>query len=306
MSNNTKTSVHPQIKNIIHNLDLDLGLELNRYEQSLRRDSALIAQSSNYDSSFYHYVAEKPNLTVFYQSAIIEEEEEIIPVNSRLIEEPTSILDRILTPWGIFGIIFFLGANLFILFNWEDLTTVEKTVNNNPANLNNNSNLSSNINVGNNQVSNNGANNNNMTTSSQTTETLPSSDNLSNSVAQNPSPYPDLKTALFREIQQPQLPKTINSSKNQKNNVVTSKVKTENITATGQKYYLLSNYDNMTEFTRIKDILPTASIANIDNKMKIQLAVFDNENEAKKKSQQLKEKGVDNYLYSSKNGEGKK
>ena len=287
MSNNTKTPVHPQIKSIIHNLDLDLGVELNRYEQSLRRDSAIVAQSSNYDnSSFYSYSADQ---SVWYQSAVVEEEEPI-PVTSRLIEEATSWLDRILSPWGIFGIIIFFGANLFIFFNWDNITAVESSVNDNQTNFAQNTDK---INH----------------SSTSTTEKLPNSDNLSNSVAtanvEISSPYPDLKTALFREIEQPQSKINNIDKVNQANpsvkptqNTTKSSATNNNVNLTVKKYYLLSSYTSMAEFTRIKDTVTSAAIVNIDEQMKIQLVVVDNEKEAKTQSQQLKDKGIDNYLYS--------
>ncbi len=111
MSNNTTNLVHPEIKKTIKNLDLDLGSELSRYEYSLH-DSTLIAQSSN-DNSF--------DRSLLYASVVMEEppKPETIPAASRLIDDGVTIIDRILTPWGIVGIIMFFGANLFIFFNLD-------------------------------------------------------------------------------------------------------------------------------------------------------------------------------------------
>jgi hypothetical protein len=284
-------SAHPLIKQTIQNLDLDLGLELNQYEYSVSKESALTHHLFTYDNSFDREPADADDdEPIIYQSAVIEDEEDIIPVASRLIDEPTSLWDQILSPWGIFGIIIFVGANLLILFNnWDTTSTVNNSVNNNQASLKTNSNSSESVNTNNQFPS--------------TTQNLPSSGNSSTSGTattnnENASPYPDLKTALFSEIEQPQLPVApsnqvvnppVQPIPNNSNNDVAPNLK---------NYYLLSNYTNMNEFTTIKNIIPLAAIVNVGDQRKIQLAVFDNENEAKTKSQQLKNNGINNYIYS--------
>lgn len=291
MSNNSRMSAHPLIKQTIQNLDLDLGLELNQYEYSVSKESALTHHLFTYDNSFDREPADADDdEPIIYQSAVIEDEEDIIPVASRLIDEPTSLWDQILSPWGIFGIIIFVGANLLILFNnWDTTSTVNNSVNNNQASLKTNSNSSESVNTNNQFPS--------------TTQNLPSSGNSSTSGTattnnENASPYPDLKTALFSEIEQPQLPVApsnqvvnppVQPIPNNSNNDVAPNLK---------NYYLLSNYTNMNEFTTIKNIIPLAAIVNVGDQRKIQLAVFDNENEAKTKSQQLKNNGINNYIYS--------
>jgi hypothetical protein len=122
-------SVHPQIKKIIQNLDLDLGLELSQYENSHSQESVLIPDSIVEESILLPEKEFNPqefhSLLVYNLGEV--ELEEPIPVASRLISDRKSLLDVILTPWGMIGIILFLGANIFIFFSLE----TESLVNNN-------------------------------------------------------------------------------------------------------------------------------------------------------------------------------
>lgn len=281
-------SAHPLIKKTILNLDLDLGLELNQYEYSVSKESALTHHSFTYDSSFSREPVDTDDEPIIYQSAVIEDEEEVIPVASRLIDEPTSVWDQLLSPWGIFGIIIFVGANLFLFFNnWDTTSTVDNSVNNNQASLKTNSNSSESVNTNN--------------PSPSTPQNLPNSGNSSTAGTgtinnENASPYPDLKTALFSEIEQPQLPVVPNNQVNPPVQPIPNS--NNNVAPSLKNYYLLSNYTNMNEFNNIKNLIPSAAIVNVGEQTKIQLAVFDNENEAKTKSQQLKNNGINNYIYS--------
>ena len=56
--------VHPQIKKIIQNLDLDLGLELNRYENSHLQESLLIADPIVEESILYHEKESNPQVQI--------------------------------------------------------------------------------------------------------------------------------------------------------------------------------------------------------------------------------------------------
>ena len=286
----TQISVHPQIKKIIQNIDLDLGLELSRYEHSRLYDSALIPQLFTNDDSLYANTF-SPNLV--NQSALIKKdelEEEIFSDTSHSINERTSILDRILTPWGIFGIIIFFAANLFIFLNLD---------NQSPSKVSNsNQNLANTVNSQANQPE----DNNNPQASSQPEKptianTLPvvqetSDINIS-------SPYPDLKTALFTEINKQKATSSTPTKSSQPTRPISPSSKSDKENQTPTKYFVISNYKNMDEFTRIKKIVPSAFITKIDQQMKIQLAIVENEKEAKKKSQQLKDRGIDNYLYNN-------
>ena len=298
----TKISVHPQIKKIIQNLDLDLGLELSRYEHSRLYDSTLIPQLYTNDDTLYANTF-SPNLVD--QSALIKKdelEEEIISPTSHSINEQTSILDKILTPWGIFGIIIFFAANLFIFLNLEDNQSPSKV-------SNSNQNLANTVN----SQANPPEDNNNPQASPQAEKptipnTLPvvqetSDINIS-------SPYPDLKTALFTEINKQKSSLTKSSAEqkatsstptksSQPTRPISPSSKSDKENQTPTKYYVISNYKNMDEFTRIKKIEPSAFITKIDQQIKIQLAIVENEKEAKKKSQQLKDRGIDNYLYNN-------
>lgn len=281
-------SVHPQIKKIIQTLDLDLGSELTKFEQSLLQDSILIPDivsdfppKSDLSSSLIYYPdsIEHPSFTI--------EPDEPISVASRLLDSPNveekSLLDFILTPWGIMGIIIFCGANLFIFVNQDTQIAV-----------NDNNENSQNISETNPPVTENNPNNTTQLNPSNLTENNPPPlpiplPEVNNSIA-NKSPHPNLKTALLNEITKPSssdnnLPLvTVNSS----NSPVTSPSSpSKNI-----KYYLVTNYENMDNFNRIKKIVPNAMITNINQEMKILLNIFNNENEAKKQLQQFQTQGI--------------
>lgn len=267
-------SVHPHIKKIIQTLDLDLGLELTKFEQSLNQDSILIPD-------IVPDIPPKQDLSsslIYYPSSI--EPEETISVASRLLDSPNveekSLLDFILTPWGIMGIIIFCGANLFIFVN-QDTKII---VNDNSENLQN-------ISETNPAITEDNLNNTTQLNPSNLTENNPPPLPLPlpevNKVIENKSPYPNLKTALLNEITKPSSPDsnlspvTVNSPSSPPKNI---------------KYYLVTNYENIDNFNRIKKVVPNAIITNINQEMKILLSIFSNENEAKKQLQQFQTQGI--------------
>lgn len=272
-------SVHPHIKKIIQTLDLDLGLELTKFEQSLHQDSILIPD-------IVSDIPPKEDLSssslIYYPDSIAQrrftiEHEDAISVASRLLDSPNveekSLLDFILTPWGIMGILIFCGANLFIFVNQD----IQITVNDNNEN-------SQNINENNPPITENNLNNIAELNSSNPTENnppplpipLPETTNNNNSV-ENKSPHPNLKTALLKEITKP-------SSETLLTPPSSSPKET--------KYYLVTNYENMDNFNRINKVVSNAIIIKTNQEMKILLGIFSNENEAKKQLQQLQTQGI--------------
>jgi hypothetical protein len=274
-------SVHPQIKKMIQTLDLDLGSELTKFEQSLNQDSILIpdvvsdiSPKQNLSSSLTYYPSsiEQQPLTI--------EPEEPISVASRLLDSPNveekSLLDFILTPWGIMGIIIFCGANLFIFVNQD----TKITVNDNNENLQN---------IRENQppITENNLNNTTQLNPSNLTENnpppLPSPlPEVNNSVV-NQSPHPNLKTALLNEITKPSSPE---------NSLSPVTVNSPLLPPKNIKYYLVTNYENMDNFNGIKKIMPNALIVNVEKEIKIQLGIFATETEAKIQSQKLQNQGI--------------
>ncbi|NCO75957.1 MAG: SPOR domain-containing protein [Cyanobacteria bacterium] len=290
------TSVHPQIKKIIQNLDLDLGLELNRYEKSHKEESVLIPD----------LIIEQPITTPKYQeynSALVYnpdifQPEETISVASRLIGDDTisdskSLLDVILTPWGIFAIILFFGANLFIFFSQDKEILVNNPTENQPLiNTPENQNQETNLTENNPNIENQ---NININTIQKPSLPNPLSENQNNSIVANKSPvYPDLKTALFAEIKKNQSPLSLSiPTNNSPENLLIPKV--------NQKYYLLSNYQNMDNFNLIKKVIPNAQIVKINQQAKIQLGIFNSEIEAKNQGQKLQSKGIKIYIQPTNN-----
>lgn len=259
---NSIISVHPHIKKIIQTLDLDLGLELTKFEQSLDQDSILIADivsdipvRQNSSSSLVYYPNSSP-------------EEEVISVASRLLDSPEveekSLLDLILTPWGILGILIFCGTNFFIFVN-QDTKIVVNNHHENSQNIkkNNSSTSENNLNNIEGLSSSNPKENNHPPLPIPLPETI------------NQSPYPNLKTALLKEISQPS-----------EETVLTASSLKE------IKYYLVTNYENIDNFNRIKKFVSNAIIIKYNKEMKILLGIFSNENEAKKQVKELQTQGI--------------
>ncbi|BAQ62492.1 hypothetical protein GM3708_2898 [Geminocystis sp. NIES-3708] len=287
--------VHPQIKKIIQNLDLDLGLELDRYENSHYQES--ISAIDPIVEEFISSPEKKLNHQELSSSLVYNpndiDSEEAIPVASRLINSSSSILDIILTPWGIIGILLFFGANIFIFFSLDEESLID---NNQVSNITEN-----NLNFPNTQKTENNNNNINLDNikknqdiAPQTISSLPEINNSisKNSSSQNSSIYPDLKSALFAEINKTQQPSSL--SNDQKNTLPTS-INSSN-SKIEKKYYLLSNYQNMDNFNRIKKIVPNALIMNLNQEMKIQLGLFNTEIEAQNQGDKLKNQGIEVYI----------
>ncbi|BAQ64535.1 hypothetical protein [Geminocystis sp. NIES-3709] len=287
-------SVHPQIKKIIQTLDLDLGSELTQFEQSLNQDSVLIPDVISDIPPEKDFIPSYSSL-VYHPNTI--ESEEPISVASRLLDSPskldqTSLLDLILTPWGIMAIIIFFGANLFIFIN-QDKEIIVNQNNQNPQNINNI----------NHQASDNNPNNVQELSSSIPTKNNPpplpiSLPDVNNSTQlKNKSPYPNLKTALLNEITKNQilLP---SPSLNDNSGLLPVTVKppaSNPSTPTPSKqikYSLVTNYQNMDNFNSIKKVVPNALIINIEKDVKIQLGIFTTETEAIKQSQKLQTQGI--------------
>ncbi|MBL1211215.1 hypothetical protein [Geminocystis sp. GBBB08] len=320
--------VHPQVKKIIQNLDLDLGLELNRYEKNLKGESIFIPDSM--EEKYPSPTNTESNSQNSYSSLVYNpniELEEPIPVASRIIEDHQSILDILLTPWGIIGIILFFGANIFIFFslqkeslvnNLESETSISNIENQNPENKITENSMSLP------KIEKTEDNKTNINTLQQPPLpiSLPEINNP-NSINHSPpksSLYPDLKSALFAEIQKNQqslLPQPLStkplsppsSNINQtpppllpSNNLPVENIIKETpinppIAKVEQKYYLLSNYQNMNDFNRIKKIVPNALIMNLNKEMKIQLGIFNTEIDAKNQGEKLQNQGIKIFIY---------
>lgn len=303
-------SVHPLIKKIIQNLDLDLGAELSRYEKETRENAILIPELMENDS--LEMSSSSSDSSLVYTPAI--EEEEAIPVASRLISnENKSLLDLILTPWGVFGIIIFFGTNIFIFLGLNNLNFINK--NQPEAIVNQRRKEETNITEFTNQIEENQSpvteENKNNIIPPPLPSSLPAVENTLPL-----SPYPDLKTALMTEINKnlalnesslipppppPLMEETtlpvFNHNPNYNSNINSTKSNnSSSLIAPKNKYLVLVNYENMNQFNKIKKLIPDALITNIGGEMKIQLGVFKTEGEAKTKSQQWQKQGIKTFV----------
>lgn len=232
--------IHPHIKATLKNLDLDLESELNRYEQylnSLQPNSQYQLQSGipNLESQnnlilekveeneSNHYLAETSSALI-YESTIIEDNQEeldTIPVASRIITPQKSLLDILLTPWGIFGLILFFATNILLFVNQDDNRQIadknsstvidEKLTDNNnttPTSTNDSTINTENTSAGD-LIENRSPNNLANSSSPPSPPPLPIISNSEiNDDNQTTRLYPDLKTALIKESEtyQIQLP----------------------------------------------------------------------------------------------------
>ncbi len=324
----TKQTVilHPHIKATLKNLDLDLVSELNRYEQylnSLEHESAtqpqeaipalesLVNLSQQNDDSLANTIP-----TLFYESAIIntdKEEIETIPVASRIVTQPKSLPDTLLTPWGIFGLIFFFASNalIFVNLDFNQQKANNLTVNNDTP-LDNSHLKQLKINQ------------------SETTNNNQPNQPLNQPLNQPPSPpsplptiqtpevikttqpsrlYPDLKTALLTEAKnyQPQLPPPPSSPMPVNQYSVTTP-QTQNQTTTASKasakpqpqtkYYVVTDYQDMQNYSQVKEVIAEALITNLEDEMKIQLGVFNDKSDAEKHRQKIQKQGLESQIIS--------
>lgn len=341
--------IHPHIKATLNNIDLDLGSELRRYEMYLNsiarhpiktRESAIAVLESPIDTlqkqeqDEYYHPTVLPPLNHKSSIAVADEldENQTIPVASSLIVKQTSLLDNLLTPWGIFGLILFFAANAF-MFVGRDLSQQSTAkanilVNRNP---NNEGNLSesnftppqANVTLVETIKGNlpNPNMENNLPVITQDTQPpappspLPTIDNEAVIHRDAVSPYPDLKTALLTEIQnyyQPvQLPppppitplevptesptQTTVSKNTSFTNPPSSTEVAEQAPVLPQpqiKHVIVTKYENMDNYAKVKNIVPKAFVSNIEDEMIIQLGAFTSEALAMQYSQQMKNKGL--------------
>jgi len=302
-------SVHPLIKKIIQNLDLDLGAELRRYEKNTVDSDILIPElietesidlPSNSSSLVYHLPLDN------YDEDDEDDEDESIPVASRLISrDRTSLLDLILTPWGIFGIIMFFGTNILIFlginnFNFNSPNQKAEIVEQSIKDKKIINEVTPEIEKKDEQII-----EENEQKSPPLPSSLPSVDNANITNNIPASPYPDLKTALMKEINNNKssefsvsLPPPLSAENSNTSTNQDEPVEANSSSQNNQKkeYIILTNYENMTQFNNIKKEIPNAFITNIEGEMKIQLGVFNTEMEAKTKSQQWQKQGIKTFL----------
>lgn len=339
-------SVHPLIKKIIQNLDLDLGAELHRYEKQTLDNGILIPELIEGDSIKVSSSSHSSSSLVYTPTV---EEEEPIPVASRLISnEDKSLLDLILTPWGVFGIIIFFGTNIFIFLGLNNINYI--TEYKEAKIIDQGKEEKRNINQISNQVEENQSSfvkeNENNILPPPLPSALPTVENLRDTNNLLSSPYPDLKTALMMEINknntvvnqssliQPppplmeQMPSPLvnnpsnlnnnysnnlsnnlnnnhnnnpdinlnNNSVNQHNINLNNNNTQSSLPVRKDMYFVMANYENMSQFNNIKKLIPNALITNIGGEMKIQLGVFKTEGEARTKSQEWQKKGINTFI----------
>lgn len=314
-------SVNPILKKIIQNMELDLGSELNRFEENQDSDPVIILPVVETKTDDIGSFSSTSSLS--YNPSNVYDE--AIPVASRLIGDRTSLLDLILTTWGISGIILFFTANLFIFLNFEQLIGVnnqEKIIkveeiipeqNNQEEEI-----ITSEINQESNSINSVKKEEKKPTEKPNIPPQLPPVENRSSADNQRvlpPSPHKNLETALWQEIQQKNsspLPSNLSSTPisplpqpstnsniggdkntlNQPNQEVNTPDNSPPVPNIPQKFYVVTEYENMDKYNRVRSNFPDAYLMNIQDKMTINLGVFSEEKEALQQSKKIESQGI--------------
>lgn len=124
----------------------------------------------------------------------------------------------------------------------------------------------------------------------------------------NINSYPDLVTAILSNLddyKQNQIPFFREIFPQESVSVTpppstTPMPKTENNPNQNLQYFVITDYKDIEYFEKIQFTYQKASIVNIGNQRKIQLDVFNNEQDANNLIEKLKSQQINAYIYSSK------
>lgn len=329
--NKNQPLLNPSLKTALVSLDLNLESELTKYQnqkQEVLDTDNIVTDSAPLSVDFVEFLEDVP----LKESSINDEsppnfkQEDSVPVAFRILPTKKSFLDMLLTPWGMLAIIlFFIGNAIIFIYKGIETKTAETSSNQNnisPELLSNRNKTPNNEQTLLNQESvkqnllpssetqtensqNNVSpssinqlpttNNNSFIPSPPPPQSLTSLGNTTPSQTQvngnqQSSPYPNLTTALLSNSakktgQIPVAPPTPPSTNNSQ--PIANKL----------QYYVLSDYDNTESLKQIQAVIPNAVLTYLDKEMKIQLAVFSQEEQAKQFIQTHKENGISAYIY---------
>ncbi|WP_069790730.1 hypothetical protein A5482_005385 [Cyanobacterium sp. IPPAS B-1200] len=287
-----ETSIHPLVQLTLKNIDFDLSFELQQFEESQKQpvESLAVMESSPIPRDLpkqpidYHFVSSPP-----------EEDDDNIPVASRIITDKYSLKEILFTPWAIFGLIIFIATNALIFITWDLNSSQRQLAENNNSvaqELENNETIEESLSANNGEEISPPA-----TPEEEVSFELPSPPNLpsplptdnganvdNNNQGDNSNLYPDLKTALLSEAvmylaqTDSQNPPTVNP---EQGNVVNS--------ANSPQYHLITDYRSAEHFAKVREMIPSAVVTNINQEIKIQLGVFSDNTEAQQQAQRLQQ-----------------
>ncbi|MBF2057209.1 MAG: hypothetical protein IGQ45_08275 [Cyanobacterium sp. T60_A2020_053] len=287
--------IHPLISATIKSLDLDLTFELNRYEGNWQGNHPILASTSE-DQLGRGALVQKSSENNLNEQKISPQksEEDPIPVASRIITPQQKLGEIIFTPWGIFGLIIFIATNAIIVINPNlfNFLATKNSLDNEEIISQNNSTPEENLSLTEPKIT------DNLTTIIN--QPQPNNINLlpapvipplnPNEVKQeqsnqdrnaNQNLYPDLQSALLSEalLHLAESGITVTPAPNQNQS--------------SSQYYLITNYENPQQFSRIKQSIPSALVTKIDQEMKIQLKIFTDKNEAEKQKETWQNLGIE-------------
>lgn len=298
MSQSEKT-IHPLISATIKNIDLDLTFELNRYEGNGQVNNNYILAPSEDHQLGRGALVQKSLESNLNEPKISPEksEEDVIPVASRIITPQQKLGEIIFTPWGIFGLIIFIATNAIIAINPNlfNFLSSNKSLNNEAIISENNSLTEENINLTEAKITDNlttvinqsKSENINLPPAPVIPPLNPDEVGQSNQDRNtNQNLYPDLQSALLSEA----LLHLAESG------ITVTPPPTQN--QSSAQYYLITNYKNPQQFSRIKQSITSALITEINQEMKIQLKSFTDKNEAEKQKEIWQNLGIEiNIIY---------
>ncbi|AFZ48645.1 hypothetical protein Cyast_2702 [Cyanobacterium stanieri PCC 7202] len=281
-----ETSIHPLVQLTLKNIDFDLSFELRQFEESRQTpvESLAVVESS----PIPHDLPKQP-INYDFVSSASENDDDNIPVASRIITDKYSLKEIIFTPWAIFGLILFITANALIFINW-DLNSSQRQV------AEGEEGLSEEVQETNNLEEDISLNNQEEISSSPLPQqevnlelpsppnlpsSLPTEENMSDNQAQGNNPYPNLKTALLSEAvmylaeSDVQNPPPLNVTQGNGSN--------------SPQYHLITDYKSPEHFAKIREVIPTAVVTNVNQEIKIQLGVFNDNAQAQQQAQQLQQ-----------------
>ncbi|MGY6529344.1 MAG: hypothetical protein ACXITR_05395 [Cyanobacterium sp.] len=288
-----ETSIHPLVQLTLKNIDFDLSFELHQFEESQQKpvESLAVVESSSLPHDLpkhpidYHFVS---------PPSPQEEEEDNIPVASRLINDKYSLKEILFTPWAMFGLIIFIATNALIFITW-DLNSSQRQLaenNNSPAQeLENTDAIEESLSTINPEE-----NSPSPIPEEEVSFELPSPPNLpsplptdnaenlesNNQGNNNANLYPDLKTALLSEA-------VMYLAESGRQNPSGVNIEQGNMASdtNALQYLLITDYKSAEHFAKVREMIPNAMVTNINQEIKIQLGAFRDNSEAQQQAQRL-------------------
>lgn len=284
-----ETSIHPLVQLTLKNIDFDLSFELQQFEESRQKpvESLAVVESSSIphdlpkQSLDYGFVSPPPK----------EDEDDNIPVASRIITDKYSLKEILFTPWAMFGLIIFIATNALIFINWDLNSTQTQIAENNdvlPEEAQESNNPQENISINSQEEISptplpQEEVNLELPSPPNLPSSLPTEENITNNEGQdNNNLYPNLKTALLSEA-------VIYLAESDTQNLPSIKNATQGNGDGSPQYHLITDYKSPEHFARVREIIPSAVVTNVNQEIKIQLGVFSDNGEAQQQAEKIEQ-----------------